>query len=334
MENKNSTMKPMIQRKIKVGWILLGDETTGSSRIHAINIHKNLPRDKFNSILIKSHSPSETKLNLSIKKQIYILLMRFDILVFQKVYDLDAQRIAKFASFFGVKTVFLQSDLIETNMTTCVDHVVVCSDYLKNSLKLRYPNSPANYTVIDDAIEISSQHTKKHLPKSKLNLVWVGHSDNWHTLAVVEDALKKINDTSIHLTTISNHENATYSWNINTVHELILKNDIAVIPSTNNDWSKSKSSNRLTLFMSAGLPVIAWPIPSYSDIIEKSKTGFLAEGVDEWCAAILTLKDHKTRASISKEGCAYATKNYSTEEIVRQWGSFFGQLISNDSHKN
>ncbi|MBL4780845.1 MAG: glycosyltransferase family 4 protein [Porticoccaceae bacterium] len=327
-------MKPSIPRKIKVGWILLGNQNTGSSRIHAINIHKSLNKDKFQSTIIKSPSPAETSLKINLKEKLCILLARFDILIFQKVYDKDAQILAKIASILRTKTVFLQSDLVETNMTTSVDHVVVCSNYLKETLKLRHPGSSKKYTVIDDAIEPSSNHTKQHLLKTGVNLVWVGHSDNWNTLDVVKEALKKLNDKTINLRTISNHTDATYSWDINTVYELILQNDVAVIPSTNNDWSKSKSTNRLTLFMSAGLPVIAWPIPSYNELIKKSKAGLLAETTEEWCTAILKLKDHKIRKQISEKGRAYAENNYSNKVITSQWEEFFEKTVSHNTHKN
>lgn len=311
---------------MKIGWFLLGNENVGSSRIQGINIHNYFNKIGIKSIILQKNSIMKPCLTITMWQQLIILLSKYDVLIFQKIFDSKAMRFALLARKFGIKTIFLQSDLIETKMVKKVDAIVVSSEYLKRYYDNKYG---IKTFLIEDAIEVNKNLFKKDYEcKEKITLIWVGHKDNWKTLDIIYQALEKINDNSFCLKTISNHPDADIKWKLETVFQEILKGDIGVIPCLSDEWSKAKSNNRLTMFMALGLPVIASAIPSYQKIINHGKNGFIAKNIDDWIKSLLILKDNKNREKIGLKGREDALNNFDIEIIGWKWVSFIKELCN------
>jgi hypothetical protein len=314
------------KNKIKVGWLLLGDKNVASSRIHGLNIHNFLRGEKgIDSRIIQCNPTMCHKLKLPFWKQLLLLVSGYDILIFQKVYDYKALRFVKLSKKCHVKTIFLQSDLIKTDIINLSDYVVVVSDYLRDFCRNKYD---INAVVIEDAIEVSQTKFKRHSSKEDLEIVWVGHMDNWDTLEIVYKALEKVQDETFSLKTISNHPNATIKWNLKTVSKEILKSDIAVIPAFKNEWANAKSNNRLTMFMALGLPAIASSVPSYQKLIHNGDNGFIAEGIDDWVKYLLLLKDVNLRKKIGEKARKEVIEKYSIKRIGKQWVLLLWNIVS------
>lgn len=310
-------LKP--RRPLKVGWLLLGDANTGSSRIHGLNIHNYLLQQGVESIILQSSPRMINALSLSEEQQESILSAGFDLLMFQKVRDLKAQAFAREACRRGIRTVFIQCDCIETNMVTAVDDLVVISPNLRDYYKEKYG---IESTIIEDAIEVDPERMKVHTEKETLGLVWVGHSDNWESVGIVRDAMCLPGGEGFTLKTISNHPEADVPWALDTVTDEILAADIAVIPAHLHAWGMGKSSNRLTMFMALGMPVVASPVPSYLDVVRHGKNGFIARTTEEWLDALTKLRDVRTRVAMGKQAREDATKRFSLRKIGPVWLRF------------
>jgi glycosyltransferase involved in cell wall biosynthesis len=307
-----------------VGWLLLGDINTGSSRIHGINIHNYLLRQGIKSVIYQTSPTMNSALVLTDKEQSKVISSGADILIFQKVFDDKAIAFAQKARQAGKKTIFLLSDKHETEMINAVDQLVVTSDFLKEYFD---SNFGTDAVVIEDAIEVDTSVVKQHGDKERLELVWVGHGDHWKTLDIIHEAMKGFDDPPFILKTISNHPDADIPWNLTTVAKDILAGDIAVIPTLNNDWGKGKSNNRLTMFMALGLPVIASPIPTYAKIVNNGKNGFLAATKEEWMQCLILLKDATLRQKIGTQAKSDVVKAYSIETIGEQWFALLRGLV-------
>ncbi len=313
----------------KVGWILLGDESVGSSRIHGINIHGYLEKNHIRSIILQANSVMATRLTLPLWKQLTVVFAGFDILIFQKVFDSKAIRFARLARKFGVKTVFLQSDMIETEMVNKVDVLVVTSDYLKRYYDSSYGTDAI---LIEDAVEVNDNLAKQEYGDDrKIELIWVGHKDNWETLNVIYKALERLNDTSFCLKRISNHPEADVQWKLETVFHEVCQGDIGIVPCLNSEWAKAKSNNRLTMFMALGLPVVASDIPSYRKIVKHGQNGFLVRDIDDWVESFCILRDAKKREEIGRQGREDVWQKYSLDIIGRQWTSLINRLTRTGS---
>lgn len=307
----------------KVGWVLLGDKNTGSSRIHGTNIHNYLLANGISSTILQSNSPWTHCLTLSPLEQEQVLSSDINILIFQKVFDDSAIAFATEARSRGIKTVFLLSDRHETPMVEAVDKVIVTSDYLRSYLM----NKGVNVTSIEDAVESPAELFKIHEDKKPLGLVWVGHSDNWKSTDVIRKALDSLQPGDFTLKTISDHPDADVPWKLESVFHEILKEDIAVIPVINNDWTQSKSNNRLTMFMALGIPVVASTIPAYVNIISNGINGFLARDENDWRKHLTELQSVSIRKAVAEQGKKDASR-YNINTIGAQWIDLIHKIIS------
>ncbi len=307
----------------KIGWILLGNQNVGSSRIHGINIHNYLQKRGVRSVILQSNQGMVPRLTLTESECASVLSSDIDILIFQKVFDESAIDFARAAARENIKTIFLQSDKIETAMIKIVDQLVVTSDFLQ-----RYYEKHFNVrsTVIEDAIEVDTGVFKMHSDK-KPQIIWVGHKDNWKTLEIVFEALNELDNSCYRLKTISNHPDAMVQWNLNTVADEILTGDIAVIPTFRDDWALAKSNNRLTMFMSLGIPVVASDIPAYHKIINNGVNGFLAENKEDWIKYLFHLKDPELRTRIAARARRDVIPNYSIDVIGNRWLTLLAQMM-------
>ncbi|MBU5614579.1 glycosyltransferase [Geomonas azotofigens] len=307
------------RKPLKVGWLLLGDANTGSSRIHGLNIHNYLIKQGVESLILQSSPRMINALTLSEAEQQSILGAGFDVLLFQKVRDAKAQAFAKEARRRRIRTVFIQCDCIETDMVSAVDDLVVISANLRDYYREKYG---INATVIEDAIEVPTDRVKVHTQKAPLELVWVGYSDNWESLGMVRDALALPGGEGFTLKTISNHPEADVPWALETVTDEILASDIAVIPAHLHAWGMGKSSNRLTMFMALGMPVVASPVPSYLDVVRQGENAFIARSAEEWLHFLSRLRDDRLRSEMGRQAREDATKRFSLGTIGPVWINF------------
>jgi hypothetical protein len=270
----------------------------------------------FSSEILQSSPVMDIKLSLSVKRQRQIIDEGFTHLIFQKVHDEKAVQFAKEAKNEGIKIVYILSDLIETEMPATADFFVVTSEYLKKYFDAKYGT---HAIVIEDAIEETADLWKVHEPTKTLQLVWVGHKDNWSSLSIVKAAMDSLDDPSISLKTISNHPDADVMWSLDTVCQEILKGDVGVIPVNDSEWARCKSNNRLTMFMSLGLPVIVSPINAYTRLITSGENGYVADSAKSWVEYIKQLKSYNLRKSVSQKAKSTVLKKYSMENVGRQW---------------
>jgi glycosyltransferase involved in cell wall biosynthesis len=305
-----------------IGWILLGDETLGSSRIHGINIHNFLMANSVRSAVVQTNAWKTPNITASRWRQFKLLFSGINILIFQKVISQEAINLTKIVKKVGIKTILVQCDKVDTEMIRAVDQVVVTSDFLK---EYYFDTCKVRSVVIDDALEIDTSLLKKHEEKSFPEVVWVGHQDNWRTLELISGILR---ETHFPFKTISNHPDASVRWDLGTVYKEILGADIAVIPSFADEWSLAKSSNRLTMFMGLGMPVIAAPVPVYKKIIVNGVNGFIAENSSDWIKYLHLLKDVELRKRIGTEARNCVIGQYGVDVIGKKWISLFRSLLT------
>jgi hypothetical protein len=112
-------------------------------------------------------------------------------------------------------------------------------------------------------------------------------------------------------------------WDASGVYRHLLQADIGIIPvDVTGSWRTvvpgipgwmSKSENRLSLMMSAGLPVIATPIPAYEAIVDHGRNGFLARNLKQWTEALELLRDPAARGRIGKAAHETVHRRFSME---------------------
>ena len=85
---------------------------------------------------------------------------------------------------------------------------------------------------------------------------------------------------------------------------------------------------KIQSYMVAGLPVIASPIPDYTDVIEDGVTGLLAESRNEWKSALNRLKDPVLRNKIARNARELVIAKYNRDTIIAKYEKSLSLLSS------
>ena len=226
-----------------------------------------------------------------------------------------------------------------------VDHVISSTEYLANIIKKKI-NKKDNITVIGDIIEKPSTKNYKlflnplkfleyHIFKYKLinkntlksrRFVWFGNFQGSYSNSGMSDLnkirkeLEEINlNYKISLTIISNSKNKFNSifknwkidclyidWNILTFSKILMLHSVSIIPVSKNDFTYSKTDNRVTASLAHGLDVIADPVPSY---IKHSNNIFISD----WKNSFLKILNSDIR---QQEKINYHVIN---DNVIRAW---------------
>jgi len=111
------------------------------------------------------------------------------------------------------------------------------------------------------------------------------------------------------------------NWRAETLFPALRLHTIAVIPISENPFTRCKSNNRLALSLSQGLAVVADSIPSYRDFAEVC---FL----DEWRVGLERyLSDADLRRRHVERGQALVASEWSIGRIAAKWRRFFDGLL-------
>ena len=137
------------------------------------------------------------------------------------------------------------------------------------------------------------------------------------SLIVISEKKPKLSDSFEHI-----------PWSYYTFPKTILKGDFCISPrETDNSYDLGHSHLKVGIFLAHGIPALASPIPSYVEVIEKTKGGKICESSSEWVSALDEIVENPESlwelSQLAREGM----KAYSTVNVVRQYVELFQQLL-------
>jgi hypothetical protein len=229
----------------------------------------------------------------------------------------------------GACTVYVQSDYDPANAVPFLCDAVVCSsEYLANFYRT---HGAANVSYIPDPAEFwrkPDEGTATRPVERNLALCWIGHPGNWETLAPIRQILAETEFSDIRLVTVSSHPEADVPWSLAAVQDVVNRCDLAVVPTGKGAQAFSKSSNRVIMFMAAGVPVIAGRIPAYEEVIEHGLNGYLADTLEEYRMALRALRDPEARRRVAHRAYDSVNAEYTIDSITHRWLELFRSLES------
>jgi glycosyltransferase involved in cell wall biosynthesis len=111
-------------------------------------------------------------------------------------------------------------------------------------------------------------------------------------------------------------------WSPATFLDALRAHDIALIPVTQNPFTRCKSNNRLATALSVGLAVVADSIPSYREFAEMCR-------LDDWRRGLIDyVNDPDLRRRHSTEGRQYVLRKYSLSRIAGDWEGLFRTITA------
>ncbi len=106
-------------------------------------------------------------------------------------------------------------------------------------------------------------------------------------------------------------QDAVRPWTFETEVDEIRRFSVGLVPQFKDDWTRGKCALKALLCMACGVPCIATPFGAVLDFIRDGENGFLAEGPEEWQAAIERLREPGLRNRIGEAARATVEERYS-----------------------
>lgn len=274
--------------------------------------------------------------------------MKYDILIFQRIFSKKAYLIASKYKRMGTKIILdinvnyfdKTSEIIEKqqsddiiNFLNLTDLIITTSDYLKNYIEHNKFFSKVLVIpeiISDDFFKVQKVHREKEI----INLIYVGYAIKALELHLIKDELEELNKAyKIILITICekpprlnikiNKKYVRYDQYLLPLE--IAKGDIFLAPrDINEPYNLGHSFTKIGYPMSVGLPVLASPVPSYL----KSPT-IINNDYDSWYYEIEKLiNDYQLRNTLGNQGRIYCKLNYSKDIIMKKYIDICKNLIS------
>lgn len=260
-----------------------------------------------------------------------------DFVVFQKRYSTSDQALAKrckgkvISHICDPNWLIGQGENIET-MAKIADYIIVPSNRLADWFRKRNQK----IGIIPAGFDFKLIPKGKKYPK--ITLCWTGTRLNEKYLRVLIEPLNQLaKEFEFGLNIITHHRSKIPSfnfqptiieWKLNTCLEEITKCHIGLSPLFNNEVCSYKGFNKNITYMALGLPIACTSVPSYEEIINNGRNGFIIKDNNpkQWYQALRTLiTDKKVRLSFIEQGRKTA-QNFSIENIAKKWEQLLKRL--------
>lgn len=303
----------------KIAWLCVGDTLTGSSRIMCYTTHEYLVSHSIMSKILLPINPPPSYFDYypNLNPQ-GILNEDWDIVVFQKIRGNAVLEMINLCKKRNIKTAYCLDDwrIESAQLANMCDCVIVSSEYIKDNLFLNHPQ----VVIIRQGYENATNIIKTDYTfQNKMCYVYGGK----YIPEALQPALK---ESGWDLVTIGRNKTDTHKWNIININNLIIDCDIGIVPADiSTSEGRSKSINRILLFMSLGLPVIASAVPEYYNIIKSGINGFIAYSPEDWKKYLNLLRDPILSKKIGVQA-QKDTKKYSVERACKEYNEVFYKL--------
>jgi glycosyltransferase involved in cell wall biosynthesis len=101
-------------------------------------------------------------------------------------------------------------------------------------------------------------------------------------------------------------------WHVDSAIDDLAAFDIGIAPLPDTPWTRGKCGFKLLEYMALGLPTIASPVGVMPSMIDHGRSGFLADGPEDWRLRLKQLiADAQLRARVGDAGRAEVVRRYS-----------------------
>jgi glycosyltransferase involved in cell wall biosynthesis len=203
------------------------------------------------------------------------------------------------------------------------------NEYLCNYARQFNNNVVYNPTCVDTK---NKHNVLANHDVERITIAWTGSFSTLKYLAIVENALKMLQQTyDFDIKIICNKEPSLNLKNIqyiqwteeNEVSELA-SCQIGLMPLTNDEWSEGKCGFKLIQYMSLGIPAVSSYVGVNKNIVEEGVTGFFATSDEDWYRSIEKLiLDAALRKKMGKAGLQKIIAQYSLQSNEKNFLNLF-----------
>lgn len=301
------------------------------------------------------------KNNSQLYNEIYRSNRKYDLVVFSKMMDKKCQEEVNRIKSYGGKVIFdanvnyyeiwgdyfisgtrpteeQQADAVW--MTGNADWVVADSSYIE-SVARKYTDK---VSWVPDNVNLDIYKLKRrHQKVDTVTLIWSGVAKKANHLLLVKDVLKELaTGKKIKLLMVSDEKPPVIEELKNIVHceyehfrsdfaysKLLSKSDIIISPKILcNGYELGHTEYKITLGMSAGLPVVASPQQSYIEAISYKEGGIIAHNDADWYNALFSLiHDENIRKDMGERAWKTVLEQYSVGVVASQYMQLIKKVL-------
>lgn len=253
---------------------------------------------------------------LLLGKRPYIL--NFDDNVWEKYRNIPGlqdkyDRLCAGAAGVIVANEFLYNKVVRLNENVCLVPTVVDLD--------KYDAVAAEKFDVFTAAWIGTPVTYKYLEEYQDILQSVFNSPDRKLLVIADKQLGEKRPLK--------HVNAEYvSWSDSSECEYIKRCHVGIMPLTDDEFSRGKSSYKLLQYQAAGLPLIASPVGENKRVVLPGYNGFLAADKTQWLQAFADLEQNSAVYERCCNGARQQAYEYSIQKYFPLYRDFINKTFS------
>lgn len=216
-------------------------------------------------------------------------------------------------------------------ITPSVDMVICGSEYIRQRALEFNPNCvylPESIDAQHFVYKKKQREFDRQIPRA----IWSGQSVKSFEVAELYPLLEK---RRIPLTIISNNKPEMpgpyhyIPWSYYTFPRNIVKGDFCISPRrTDNTYDMGHSHFKIGAFMAQGVPTLAAPLPSYREVIEKTRGGRICESGLAWEEALDEVLADRDILWQWSQAAYEGMRSYSTENVAKKYAETFEHLAS------
>lgn len=101
------------------------------------------------------------------------------------------------------------------------------------------------------------------------------------------------------------------SWMYEHEVDEVQRFSVGLMPLPKDDWTRGKCALKALIYMACGIPCVATPHGAILDIIQHGENGLFADSIEDWRAALESLRDPGTRARLGAAARTSVVEMYS-----------------------
>jgi hypothetical protein len=302
--------------KARLAWLLSGDRRKASSRLQGFLIHEELRQQGFDSEIVASGfsaCPGPRSLEF-LRVSAHVLGGGFTHLIVEGP-EWPAVQLAMLARKAGLTVLAVRCDRYPLLYDRYFDRTILPTEDLRAELQVQ------KAAVIPDMIEVPEARFKNgYASGDRLRVVWVGHSSYSSFIrGFIADQQRRLAD-GFEFITVSVGPEFTLQWGELSVVDDILAADVALIPVPDGDWFKGKSSNRLAMMFSLGMPTLATPLSAYQELGRHDENLLFARSREEFAEQLNRLRDPALRERLGRAGRASLDGSLARSRVAARFG--------------
>ncbi|WP_170215574.1 glycosyltransferase [Mesoaciditoga lauensis] len=193
------------------------------------------------------------------------------------------------------------------------NHIIVCNDFLKSKLGIKYQNKiillPTTDLLLEriDTEKLNFERLETY--NYTIKLIWVGTYGNlkylYAILPALEEAATNIAPRKNLVLKIVSNGKINYptkylkieniSWTRSRAFEEFKHAHIGLMPLSLNYYTPGKCGFKAVQYIGMGLPTVASPVGFNKKVITHNQNGLFAEDTEQWANSITKLSTNKNR---------------------------------------